>query len=314
MVDDRKATSLTDLLMRRTWPRTNGVIVRGREFRQQDLVLVRRLIRKHPSWGRTRLSEAVCQVLGWRQPNGRLKDRACRVALLKLESLGFLELPPRKLDRGGRPPRIEPRRTLPEPICRMPSTLELLPVESPSDSKHWNALIAHYHYLGLATPVGRLLRYLVRGDGQTMGAISFSEPAWSITPRDNLVRRYGVPKSQFRTYVAANNRFLILPNVQVRNLASRTLAAATKRVTEDWQARFGTELLFLETFVDPRRFEGICYKAANWRLIGSSKGFAKRGRTHSDKKSPKLLFMIGTTYTSQRFLQKELCGVSRRAA
>lgn len=301
--------------MRKAWPKTGGIVIRGRQFLQSDLVLIRKLIRNHPSWGRTKLSEEVCRALEWRQANGRLKDRGCRVALLKLESLGFLRLPPRKIDRGGRPPRrdlaCEGRGVH---VKSMPKSMALEFVESSKQSRVWNSLIAHYHYLGLSTPVGRLIRYLIRGDGMTLGAISFSEAAWSITERDQLLIDYGVERDNLRSSVVSNNRFLILPNIQVRNLASKVLALAIKQVAIDWAERYRVKPLFIETFVDPSKFEGTCYRAANWTLIGTTKGFAKRGSSHRKKNAPKLLFVVGTTYNSQQFLRLRSERGNRRAA
>ncbi len=301
--------------MRTAWPRSDGIVVRGRAFAQGDLVLIRRLIRNHPTWGRTKLSEAVCEAISWRQENGRLKDRGCRVALLKLEALGYLQLPPKKLDRGGRPPRQEVCDLhFADEVSAMPRILRLEFVKDARESRIWNSLIAKHHYLGLATPVGRLIRYIILGDGKTLGAISFSEAAWSLKGRDSLLGDFGLSLDDIRASVISNNRFLILPHVKVRNLASRILASATKQVVADWNVRFQTVPLFIETFVDPSRFEGTCYRAANWTLVGNTKGFSKQGANHSDKKTPKLHFMIGTSYNTQHFLQERFLRGDRRAA
>ncbi|WP_373653577.1 Druantia anti-phage system protein DruA [Schlesneria sp. DSM 10557] len=301
--------------MRKTWPKTSGVVIRGRTLLQDELVLIRKLIRDNPTWGRTRISEAVCRALDWRQPNGRLKDRGCRVALLKLEMLGFLSLPPKKIDRGGQPPHIETNSNLDQTeIRQMPQVLELRLVESVRDSRLWNSLIANHHYLGLATPVGRLVRYLILGDGAILGAISFSDAAWSINGRDELLLEFGLNRQEIRSAVVSNNRFLILPHVQVRNLASRVLALATSQLLLDWKAKFMSTPQFFETFVDPRRFEGTCYRAANWTLVGKTKGFAKHGATHRNERLPKLLFMLGIGYNCQRFLRERFLEPSHRAA
>jgi hypothetical protein len=301
--------------MRKAWPKTDRLVIRGREFLQSDLVLIRKLIRDNPKWGRTKVSEEVCSLLNWRQENGRLKDRGCRVALLKLESLGFLQLPTKKLDRGGQPPCRDLVCELDETqVSQMPSEIQLQLVQNAGGSRIWNALIARHHYLGLATPVGRLIRYLIIGNGQTLGAISFSEAAWSITGRDDILKKFGVNRNEIRSLVISNNRFLILPHVRIPNLASRILAKSTKQVVRDWAQRFETRPLFIETFVDPARFEGTCYRAANWTLVGSTKGFSKLGASHRNKTSPKLLFMVGTTYNSQQFLRATELRGERRAA
>ncbi|MCG8651991.1 MAG: DUF4338 domain-containing protein, partial [Pirellulales bacterium] len=151
------------------------------------MVLIRRLIRDNPSWGRTRLSQRVCEELGWFQIDGRPKERACRVALLRLESDGYLQLPKRKAERGGKPPIIEDASDLGvelSELANMPAKIDLRIVETKKHARIWNSLIASYHYLGLATPVGRLIRYLMYGDDMLIGAMAFGDCAWNIRSRD----------------------------------------------------------------------------------------------------------------------------------
>jgi len=293
------------MTVRRRYPRCEGLVIRGRLFDQSELVRIRNLIRQHPSWGRTQLSTRICELLHWRQPNGRVKDRACRVAMLRLEELGLIELPPPKLARGGRPPKVE--RELAFEACRMPVT------EMPSEvrvslacSRHeialWNSAIAAYHYLGLATPVGRLLRYLFFDGDALLGALSFTDCSWATSARKKAATRLGISHEEIRTLVAANNRFLIPPSVRVPNLASRLLSKATKNLRNDWRQRFGVDLALAETFVDPSRFLGTSYLAANWVFVGHSKGYSKRGRQHVRHNNRKVLLMRGLTRATQRRL------------
>lgn len=296
------------------WPKCSGITIRAREFSQQDLVLIRRMIRNHPGWGRTQLSERVCEAFEWRQPNGRLKDRACRVVLLKLESMGFLRLPKRLLERGGRPPRAcDPLDDVPT-ITEMPPEISVDFVHSRRQSRIWNALIARYHYLGLSTPVGRLVRYLVYGNEQLLGAISFSECAWNVAPRNTLLRGLGMSESDIREHVLSNNRFLILPSVTVPNLASRVLALALRAVRSDWLHRYGYAPLAVETFVDPRRYRGTCYSAANWVLIGKTRGYSKSGASHLNRQAPKLIFLRGFGAKFHRKISRNRDELDRRAA
>ena len=284
---------------------------------QADMVLIRNLLRKHPSWGRTRLSQEICRALNWEQANGRLKERACRVVLRRLETLGFLELPERLVNNGGRPPSrvvttIDPSPT--QNLTAMPVDLVLQIVDSAPDARLWNSLVAQHHYLGLATPVGRLLRYLVFGDAQLVGAISFSEGAWRIAARDSLLEDVGISKSRVGDAVVGNNRFLILPNVSVPNLASRILSIALRRLRCDWAMRYACVPEVVETFVDPTRFAGTCYRAANWLPIASTKGFAKRGSHHTNPKAPKLMLLRGLTSQIHRKLELATRGQLTRAA
>ena len=291
--------------MRRYWAKCDGIVVRGRLFTQPELVLIRKLIRDHPTWGRTKLSQRVCQKLGWLQPNGRVKERACRVALLKLESMGFLELPTRILDRGGRRPRVCGNEILrnEKPISEMPSVIDVCPVQTKTESRLWNALIAQYHYLGLATPVGRLIRYLFIGDGQIVGAIAFADCAWNIRKRTELLKAIGITECAAPQAVITNTRFLVLPHVTVPNLASRILGASTRHIRKDWLGRYGYEPAVAETFVDPSRYSGTCYLAANWIPVGSTKGYSKHGCRHVKSEGPKILFLRGLRPSIHRRLE-----------
>lgn len=259
-------------------------------------MLIRKLIRSNPSWGRTRLSEEVCDRLDWYQPNGRRKDRACRVALLRLEALGFIRLPKRIKDNGGMPPRIDWKVAASHPrelVNTMPDLIEIKLVSTRQQSQLWNAIIDQHHYLGLATPVGRLVRYLVQGDDHIVGAISFSEPAWEVAARSAAMSRLGIHANDYREVVFSNNRFLILPDVDVPNLASRVLSISIRQAALDWRTHFGSSPLVAETFVDPSRFAGTSYLAANWLFVGRTKGYAKSGASHHNQRAPKLLFMRG---------------------
>jgi hypothetical protein len=278
--------------------------------------MIRKVIRDHPTWGRTKISEHICEELNWYQANNRIKDRACRVALLKLESLGYLELPKRILDRGGRPPLAPANVDFggQQVVSSMPGQLDIRLVETRSESKLWNGLISEHHYLGLATPVGRLIRYLVFADGQVVAAISFSECAWNVRPRNFLLRTIGLSERDFHNQVIGNNRFLILPSVSVPNLASRILGQSLRQIRVDWADRFGVPPLVVETFVDPTRFSGTCYLAANWILIGTTKGYAKRGASHRNRQAPKLILLRGLVSALHRKLQLAIAEPKQRAA
>lgn len=168
-------------------------------------------------------------------------------------------------------------------------------------------MIAEHHYLGLGTPVGRLLRYVVRSEQRILGCISFSEAAWKIAIRDQVLSDLGFEQSALRNELIANNRFLILPNVSIPNLASRVLSQSMRLAVDEWHSRFGFRPQFVETFVDPSLFSGACYLAANWIPIGYTKGYAKRGGNHSAHRKPKILFMRATSKRNQKnLLQNKL--------
>lgn len=239
------------------------------------------------------------------------------MALLKLESLGYLKLPERLIDRGGQPPRVSVnivnKITL-EKVTTMPTNLEARLVCMRYDSQKWNALIGTYHYLGLATPVGRLIRYLIYGDDRLLGAISFSDSAWALIARDRLLANLGFERAATRDSVMCNNRFLILPSVRVPNLASRALSLSLRQARLDWKDRFQCVPILAETFVDQTLYAGSCYLAANWVCIGMTRGFAKRGAKHINRAAPKMLMVHGLTPSIQRDIIAQYRGAERRAA
>lgn len=285
--------------------------IRGRRFTYRGLRTIMRCVAQHYHEGRTRISEVICIRLGWRQPNGWLKDRACRDALRRLEKLRLIKLPGR-LD-GDRTESDSRRvfnadnhalpRGLLKPVTAMPENIELEFAKGNEAEPIWNALVDKYHYLGHRVQVGRCLKYLIRGDGQLLGAISFASPAWKLAIRDELMRQLGFPKeAKARDVVINNSRFLILPKVRVPHLASRVLAAATRKAAEDWRWFYSIEPLIAETFVEPRRFEGTCYRAANWIEIGTTSGYAKVGASHHNSQQPKTMFVYGLTREHRRRL------------
>lgn len=287
------------------------ITLRGRRFTYRGLKTVIHCVAEHYSEGRTRISEVICTRLGWRQPNGWLKDRACRDALRRLEKLGLIRLP-KRLDgnrtnsdsrRSFDPRNFRLPRGLVKPVTSMPNAIEFEFAKGNDAEPLWNALVEKYHYLGHTVQVGRCLKYLIRGDGHLLGAISFSSPAWKLGIRDELLRRLGFPKeAKARDVVINNGRFLILPKVRVPHLASRILAAAARQAAEDWTWFYAIEPLIAETFVEPRRFEGTCYRAANWIEIGKTSGYAKVGASHHNSQQPKTLFVYGLTRSYRRRL------------
>jgi len=245
--------------------------------------------------------------LGWRQPNGWPKDRACRDVLRQLEELKLIKLPPRPPGWIEGAPRIpnqatEVPRGIIKPLSAMPAAIEFELAKGNTAEPLWNALIDKYHYLGHTVQVGRCLKYLIRGDGQLLGAISFTSPAWKLSVRDDLLRRLGFKDGKARDFVINNSRFLILPEVRVPHLASRILSGSTRRVCVDWAQYYSITPLIAETFVEPSRFVGTCYRAANWIEIGRTSGYAKVGASHHNSQKPKMLFVYGLTRECRRQL------------
>jgi len=256
----------------------------GRPFSSSDIELIGALIAQLPPLHRARLSREVCERLNWRRADGRLKDMSCRVALLRMQADGLITLPP---PRNAQPvtyrahPDIE--RTVLEPEIVPAVDLARLSVDlvgAKRDSLLWNAYIQRHHYLGHQLMPGAQLRYFVRAAGQVVALLSFGASAWKTKPRDEFIGWTHDERRRNLHLIVNNARFLILPWIKCRNLASRTLALISRRLAHDWQTRYAYRPVLLETFVEKPRFAGTCYKAANWQYLGDTQGRGKLDRRH----------------------------------
>lgn len=264
------------------------MIVCGQYFSAEIIARIQATIDSEPGLSRVSLSRRVCGWMNWRCPNGKWKEMSCRVALLKLHRRAVIRLRPASHAAPQRKSReLGEAANSPAPIhcsLRELDRVELLPVRS-ADSKTsrlWNELMDRYHYLGSGPLCGAQLRYLIRTAGnQWLGALAFSAAAWRVKARDQWIgwseeaRKIHLPK------VISNSRFLILPWVKVPNLASHALAQSAKRLSADWQQRYGYEPVLLESFVERGRFLGTSYRAANWQYVGKSCGRGRQDRTKS---------------------------------
>jgi len=263
----------------------------GRNFSAEEIAWIRRLIAADPPLNRAQLSRRVCDELRWLRPDGARKDMSCRVAMLRMERDGLIRLPPPLYTNGNG--RIRPKRTAagdPREPIRLPlaalGQIALRPVCSRKDSALWNELIERHHYLRYKPLPGAQLRYLVFADSvrwpepQLLAAFGFGAAAWMVAPRDQFIG-WTAPQRKRNLHLVVNNaRFLILPWVQVPNLASTILARAARRIAQDWTDRYGFKPVLLETFVDTERFHGTCYRAANWIHVGQTQGRGKLNKTH----------------------------------
>jgi hypothetical protein len=270
------------------------MVVCGQSFSEPVLERLRLTIQREPKLSRRALSRRLCEWLDWKSPNGRLKEMSARCALLRLHRRRLLRLPPAR--RG--PAR---RRRLPAPAPLPPvrgsvealQDLELVPVGGPrsASARLWKQLIAAHHYLGYRPACGAQQRYLVRCTQGVLGALSFSAAAWRLAARDRWIGWSDAARRVHLPQVVANDRFLILPSVRVKNLASRVLALAAMRLPENWQARYGYRPLLLETFVQSDRFAGTCYRAANWVAVGPTAGRSRQDRQHRAAVPRKTVFV-----------------------
>jgi hypothetical protein len=277
--------------------------LRGRSFKRSTITIVSECIRKFFASGRTRISEEICKRLNWRQPNGWLKDRACRDVLVRLSKLKLVRLPPRRkrpYRQPGQTRRKRRTRFIFQPLTTGDITLEF--AKGNAAERTWNTLVNEYHYLGHKVVVGRCLKYLIHYFGKPVGAICFSSAAWELESRDRALQELGFSRKKIREQVINNSRFLIIPDTNVPNLASRALSLATKQVAHDWAKFYSLKPQVVETFVQPSRFEGTCYRAANWIEVGRTKGYAKRGGNHVNSQESKRIFLYGLSRTMRRKL------------
>lgn len=255
----------------------------GREFAPHEIDCIRDL--SQSGINRTAISRVFCEEVNWRKPDGGLKDMSCRVALLKMHRDGYITLPPP--ERPANNHLKKPAYTLftgaePEVV-----NAGVISIET-ADKKTgplWNEYIDRYHYLGYTPLPGAQMRYLVRSNDQILALLGFSASAWKVSPRDSYIGWDTETRKKNLHLIVNNARFLILPWVRSKNLASRILSLAAKRISSDWRTRYGYEPVLLETFVEKERFAGTCYKAANWQYAGDTQGRGKLD-IHRERKVP----------------------------
>lgn len=266
---------------------------RGRRITESDLGAIRALIAAHPQASRRALSKKLCEVWQWVQSNGNPRDMVCRGLMLGLHRRGLIELPalrrcpPNPLARRRRPRTVEMDRTPVRARLRGLGALQFVQVRRTVAEPLFNALIEAHHYLGYTQPVGEHLKYLVYGAGRPLACFAWSSAPRHLEARDRFIGWSATARRQNLRFVAYNTRFLILPWVQVRHLASHLLAQMVRRLSRDWQQLYGHPVYFAETFVDPARFAGTCYRAANWVSLGTTTGRGKNDLTHRPTRSLK---------------------------
>jgi hypothetical protein len=252
----------------------------GRDFSESELALIRALITAGPAHTRADLSRLACQALHWHKPDGGLKDMPCRVAMLRMQRDGLIQLPPPRCQRPQARIRTsaetDPQAPIRQPVHAVPA-LRLRLVGSGEDSRRWNEYIQRYHYLGYQALPGAQLRYWVSAGDSLVALLGFGAAAWQCAPRDRFIGWDHSQRQKNLHLVVNNARFLILPWVCSENLASKTLALAARQLPNDWQNRYHYRPLLLETFVEKDRFTGACYRAANWHHVGQTQGRGKLG-------------------------------------
>ncbi len=282
---------------------------RARQLECEDIRFIQALISKHYQRGRSHISRVLCEAWQWVQPNGKLKEYAARDLLLRLEEQGLIELPK----------RLRPKNNLKEKsLDQVPLFLQeplngsagehdrpCIELVHSQDNYLWDYLVHHYHYLGLPKLVGEHLRYLVTINGQVVACLSWASAAWKVKARDQFIGWDETTKRRNLHLIANNTRFLIPDWVRVKHLASRVLALNLRRLSADWQRIYAHPIYLAETFVDISRFEGTCYRAANWLCVGQTKGSAKKGNAYRYHGQPKALYLYPLHRHFRRYLLDE---------
>jgi len=253
----------------------------GRDFSNQELALIRQLISENPSASRAVLSRLTCQALDWYKIDGGLKEMSCRVAMLRMHDDGLIKLPaPRHrycpANNVQFTSATAPKSKIKKPVHALLS-VQLRIVRGRQQSRLWNEYIHRYHYLGYKPLPGAQLRYFVISENNIIALLGFGASAWQCAPRDKYIGWTHDQRKKKLQYIVNNARFLILPWVKCKNLASKILSLTSHRLSRDWQDHYGYQPVLLETFVERDRFAGTCYKAANWVLVGQTKGRGKLG-------------------------------------
>jgi hypothetical protein len=273
---------------------------RGRVVTGDDVLFIRQLIADHPGSSRRNLSKKLCEAWNWRQANGSLRDMVCRGLMLALDRAGHIELPPIRWVNPNPLARRAAERRKPAPMLVDTSPLrgtlaEIRPLEFrqvryTAEEGFFNSLLERYHYLGYAHPVGEQAKYLVYGLGRPIACLAWSSAPRHLGPRDRFIGWSAEARRKNIRFLAYNTRFLILPFVEVRHLASHILGCMAKRLPEDWYRLYHHPVCYLETFVDPDRFRGISYRAANWKALGLTAGLGKDARSKRPNRSLKEVF------------------------
>jgi hypothetical protein len=261
------------------------MIIRGKKFSNSDIELIKRTISDNPTLSRRKLSLLLCQKLHWRQPNGHLKDRACRDVLIRMDQKGIIKIPEPSYELKTQTAGVkqvhfvEPSKEITGKLSDF-NTPVFKAVENFPQRQLWNYLVDQYHYKGCRVVVGRHVKYLVYLNQNIIGCFGFADAVLQLKCRDQWIG-WDVQKRQAGLHLVINNvRFLILPWVKIKNLASKLLGLSAKIVPQDWQRLYHYRPLLMETFVEKQRFSGASYKAANWTYLGQTRGKGRSGMNY----------------------------------
>lgn len=290
----------------------DGLSFCGHTLTESELDLIRRITREFAKLALTELAATICELLQWRRPNGGLKSRECYLFLRELHSRGWLPwlAAPQPRQRRASTVRAAEQATpsfavLTAPLNEYrPIRLEL--IEDAEQRRLFRQYLEQYHYLGYRAPYGAQLRYWVRAaqpELPPLAALLFASAAWRMAPRDHCIGWSDPVRQRNLPLVVNHSRFLILPWTRIPHLASHVLARAARQLPGDWQARYRVEPVLMETLVDPARYPGTCYRAANWIQAGLTTGRGRMDRSGRAEGVRKQIFL----YPLHRHWRERLC-------
>lgn len=263
----------------------------GRTFTKQEIEEIAETVKAFPKLSQTTLTETLCEHLGWFTATGRYKKDACLKLLKKIEAAGTINLPPRRT--RPKSPTAKAKndfsKTLstPQPLhCKLKTArpISVEPATSRKEVELWNHYVGQYHYLGYKRPFGCFIRYFARSaNGEILACALFAGAAKSISARDDWIGWNSTQRLRNLPWVINNSRFVIMPWVKIPHLASHVLGQIRRRIASDWFTIWGYRPLLIESFVDPEKYGGTCYKASNWHLVGQTtgEGLARKGKTYN---------------------------------
>lgn len=276
--------------------REQAVVFRGTALDRVAFAQIQKVIGASPELTRAEISRLVCAKFGWRQPDGRYAESACRLFLGRMERRGLVRLPePRRrgnyrrgvgghagLELVGWPPDFD--------AARLDGPLVVRPLEA-EERLEWELHVDRYHYLGACPLVGESLRYVALCEGVPVALLGWAGAVLHNGPREQYVGWSEEEKARGLHLVANNVRFVVLPWARRPHVASRVLGANLRRLSADWRERYGHPIVLAETFVDRSRFRGTCYRASNWVELGETRGFGRSGLRYTAHGRPKTVLV-----------------------
>ncbi|MES0447067.1 MAG: DUF4338 domain-containing protein [Desulfobacterales bacterium] len=277
---------------------TSSVTQYGRKITRQQLDEIIETVGLFPNLSRQELAATISEHLGWVTVTGSNKLDACMKLLEKLECKGLIRLPAKqeqyRRNQSLKPIALTNRTARRADVTGNIADIGQVSVEIVPDKEStglWNEYVSRYHYLGYKQPFGYFLRYFVESEQGLLGCLLFAGAAKALRVRDRWIGWAKDPRLRNLAWVINNSRFLIFPWVGVKNLASHILGQVARRISDDWQQRWGYRPVLMETFIDPGHFAGSCYKAANWQYLGmtTGAGLVRKGKGY--RTSPKMIFV-----------------------